>query len=92
LALDWIDLLQCLAFEMDPFLNSTIIFLKTMFPEWDEETMSMLLVANNYHAERTVEAIVGMCSSYCSNSAEATSKSHDSISMEAGINETLRQV
>eukprot|EP01031_Cornospumella_fuschlensis_P035004 gene35003-42391_t len=31
-----------------------------MFPEWDEETLSTLLVANNYHVERTIETVLSM--------------------------------
>lgn len=34
--------------------------LKSMFPEWDDETLGTLLMANNYHVERTIETILSM--------------------------------
>lgn len=34
--------------------------LKSMFPEWDEETLTTLLMSNQYHVERTVEMILSM--------------------------------
>jgi hypothetical protein len=46
---------------MSVSFESAVASLKTMFPEWDDETLSTLLVANNYHVERTVETILGMC-------------------------------
>jgi hypothetical protein len=35
--------------------------LKSMFPEWDEETLTTLLMSNQYHVERTIETILSMC-------------------------------
>lgn len=40
--------------------DNAIATLKNMFPEWDEDTLSTLLVANNYHVERTIETILSM--------------------------------
>jgi hypothetical protein len=40
--------------------EAAISTLKTMFPEWDEEMLSTLLIANNYHVERTIETVLTM--------------------------------
>lgn len=34
--------------------------LTAMFPDWDEETLSTLLISNNYHVERTIETVLAM--------------------------------
>ncbi len=31
-----------------------------MFPEWDEDTLTTLLISNNYHLERTIETVLTM--------------------------------
>lgn len=40
--------------------DAAVASLKVMFPDWDEETLSTLLIANNYHVERTIETILTM--------------------------------
>lgn len=40
--------------------ESAISTLKSMFPEWDEETLTTLLMSNNYHVERTIETVLSM--------------------------------
>eukprot|EP01039_Chlorochromonas_danica_P002618 gene2618-2861_t len=40
--------------------DNAIATLKNVFPKWDEDTLSTLLVANNYHVERTIETILSM--------------------------------
>ena len=34
--------------------------LKVMFPDWDEETLTTILISNNYHVERTIETVLTM--------------------------------
>ena len=34
--------------------------LTAMFPEWDRETLSVLLTSNGYHVERTIENVLSM--------------------------------
>lgn len=34
--------------------------LKVMFPDWDEETLTTVLISNNYHVERTIESVLTM--------------------------------
>jgi len=34
--------------------------LKVMFPDWDEETLTTILISNNYHVERTIESVLTM--------------------------------
>lgn len=41
--------------------EEAISTLKVMFPDWDEETLSTVLVSNQYHVERTIENILAMC-------------------------------
>ncbi len=41
--------------------EEAISTLKVMFPDWDEETLSTVLVSNQYHVERTIENILSMC-------------------------------
>lgn len=45
--------------------------LKSMFPEWDEETLTTLLMSNQYHVERTIETILSMCGDGDTGAAEA---------------------
>jgi hypothetical protein len=40
--------------------ESAVETLKVMFPDWDEETLSTILVSNNYHVERTIETVLSM--------------------------------
>lgn len=40
--------------------EDAIATLKTMFPDWDEETLSTILVSNNYHVERAIENVLTM--------------------------------
>mmetsp|Transcript_188 Transcript_188/g.359 ORF Transcript_188/g.359 Transcript_188/m.359 type:complete len:337 (+) Transcript_188:118-1128(+) len=40
--------------------ESAVETLKTMFPDWDEETLSTILVSNNYHVEQTIETVLSM--------------------------------
>lgn len=40
--------------------ESAIETLKVMFPEWDEDTLTTILMSNHYHVERTIEAILVM--------------------------------
>lgn len=42
-----------------PFDNA-VGTLQSMFPEWDPETLTTLLISNNYHVERTIESILTM--------------------------------
>ena len=42
-----------------PFDNA-VLTLQTMFPEWEQETLTTLLISNNYHVERTIESILSM--------------------------------
>lgn len=46
--------------------------LKIMFPDWEEETLSTLLVANNYHVERTIETVLSMNGDITPNEKEST--------------------
>ena len=34
--------------------------LKSMFPEWDEEMLGVILESNQYHVERTIEVVLSM--------------------------------
>jgi hypothetical protein len=40
--------------------ESAVATLKAMFPEWDEETLSTILMSNNYHVEQTIETVLSM--------------------------------
>lgn len=40
--------------------ESAVATLKAMFPEWDEDTLSTILVSNNYHVENTIETVLSM--------------------------------
>mmetsp|Transcript_22749 Transcript_22749/g.39261 ORF Transcript_22749/g.39261 Transcript_22749/m.39261 type:complete len:328 (-) Transcript_22749:169-1152(-) len=40
--------------------ESAVETLKVMFPDWDEETLSTILVSNNYHVENTIETVLSM--------------------------------
>jgi hypothetical protein len=40
--------------------ESAVATLKSMFPEWDEETLSTILMSNNYHVEQTIETVLSM--------------------------------
>lgn len=40
--------------------ESAVATLKTMFPDWDEDTLSTILVSNNYHVENTIETVLSM--------------------------------
>ena len=40
--------------------ESAVATLKVMFPDWDEETLSTILVSNNYHVEQTIETVLSM--------------------------------
>lgn len=46
--------------SMSISFDAAVASLKVMFPDWDEETLSTLLIANNYHVERTIETILTM--------------------------------
>jgi len=41
--------------------EDAVATLKTMFPDWDEETLTTILVSNDYHVERTIENVLSMC-------------------------------
>lgn len=64
--------------------EDAISTLKTMFPEWDEETLGTILISNQYHVERTIENILSMCGdvdvspSPAVQQAPAPSQSHQS--------------
>lgn len=47
-------------FKMAITFESAMEQLKVMFPTWDEETMSTILISNDYHVERTIEQILSM--------------------------------
>jgi hypothetical protein len=34
--------------------------LTSMFPNWDKDTLEAIMVSNDYHLERTVEAVLSM--------------------------------
>jgi uncharacterized SAM-binding protein YcdF (DUF218 family) len=55
--------------------EDAIVTLKSMFPEWDEETLSTVLVSNNYHVERTIESVLSMCGDSTVNATPAASAS-----------------
>ena len=40
--------------------KDAVATLKSMFPEWDDETLGTILTSNNYHVERTIETILQM--------------------------------
>lgn len=40
--------------------ENAVATLTAMFPDWDEETLSTLLISNNYHVERTIETVLAM--------------------------------
>lgn len=40
--------------------ESAVETLKVMFPDWDEETLSSILISNQYHVERTIETVLSM--------------------------------
>lgn len=40
--------------------ETAVATLTSMFPDWDEETLSTLLISNNYHVERTIETVLAM--------------------------------
>ncbi len=42
-----------------PFDNA-VGTLESMFPEWDKETLTTLLISNSYHVERTIEMVLSM--------------------------------
>ena len=42
-----------------PFDNA-VGTLEAMFPEWDKETLTTLLISNSYHVERTIEMVLSM--------------------------------
>lgn len=44
--------------------------LKVMFPDWDEETLTTILISNNYHVERTIESVLTMSGDTNVNSSE----------------------
>lgn len=46
--------------------------LKVMFPDWDEETLTTILISNNYHVERTIESVLTMSGDTNVNSSEPT--------------------
>lgn len=37
--------------------DDAVSTLQAMFPDWDKETLETVLTSNNYHVERTIEAI-----------------------------------
>jgi uncharacterized SAM-binding protein YcdF (DUF218 family) len=55
--------------------EDAIATLKSMFPEWDEETLSTVLVSNNYHVERTIESVLSMCGDSTINTTPAAAAS-----------------
>lgn len=40
--------------------DEAIATLKVMFPDWEEETLSTILISNQYHVERTIESVLAM--------------------------------
>eukprot|EP01033_Poteriospumella_lacustris_P008159 gene8160-5875_t len=54
--------------------EEAISTLKVMFPDWDEETLSTVLVSNQYHVERTIENILSMCGD--ADAAASTATNH----------------
>lgn len=42
-----------------PFDNA-VGTLEAMFPDWEKETLTTLLISNSYHVERTIEMVLSM--------------------------------
>lgn len=55
--------------------ESAVATLKSMFPEWDEETLSTILMSNNYHVEQTIETVLSMGDTSGMESPQAASTS-----------------
>jgi hypothetical protein len=60
--------------KMSISYEEAISTLKVMFPDWDEETLSTVLVSNQYHVERTIENILSMSGEAVASPAPPTSQ------------------
>jgi len=40
--------------------ESAVSTLSTMFPAWEDDLLSTILISNDYHIERTIETLLSM--------------------------------
>lgn len=60
--------------------------LAAMFPDWDRETLSAVLVSNHYHVERTIETVLSMASDTPVNDNNNSNANNESNSNSDGNN------
>eukprot|EP01038_Epipyxis_sp_PR26KG_P007693 gene7693-10464_t len=57
--------------------EDAVATLKSMFADWDEETLSAILISNNYHVEHAIETVLSMSGDVANSSSSVPQQSNN---------------